>query len=89
MFDRHNVSAVVRSAARGGTEACQWAGQPTSMVEAAALPETLFTVWTNLFERAYATEGDTVLVHGGTSGDDHLQPEDRAQGLINNSVAPA
>lgn len=39
-----------------------------SMVEAAALPETLFTVWTNLFERAYAVEGDIVLVHGGTSG---------------------
>jgi NADPH2:quinone reductase len=39
-----------------------------SMAEAAALPETLFTVWTNLFERAYAIEGDTVLVHGGTSG---------------------
>ncbi|MGI4731759.1 MAG: NAD(P)H-quinone oxidoreductase [Janthinobacterium lividum] len=39
-----------------------------SMTEAAALPETLFTVWTNLFERAYATEGDSVLVHGGTSG---------------------
>jgi NADPH:quinone reductase len=39
-----------------------------NMVEAAALPETLFTVWTNLFERAYAVEGDTVLVHGGTSG---------------------
>lgn len=39
-----------------------------SMVEAAAIPETLFTVWTNLFERAYASEGDTVLVHGGTSG---------------------
>lgn len=39
-----------------------------SMIEAAAMPETLFTVWTNLFERAYATEGDTVLVHGGTSG---------------------
>ena len=39
-----------------------------SMVEAAALPETLFTVWTNLFERGYAAEGDTVLVHGGTSG---------------------
>jgi NADPH:quinone reductase len=32
------------------------------------MPETLFTVWTNLFERAYAVEGDTVLVHGGTSG---------------------
>jgi putative PIG3 family NAD(P)H quinone oxidoreductase len=39
-----------------------------SMAEAAAMPETLFTVWTNLFERAYATEGDAVLVHGGTSG---------------------
>ncbi len=39
-----------------------------TMIEAAALPETLFTVWSNLFERAYATEGDTVLVHGGTSG---------------------
>ena len=39
-----------------------------SEVEAAAIPETLFTVWTNLFERAFAVEGDTVLVHGGTSG---------------------
>jgi len=32
------------------------------------MPETLFTVWSNLFERAYAGDGDTVLVHGGTSG---------------------
>lgn len=39
-----------------------------SMQEAAALPETLFTVWHNLFERAYARQGETVLVHGGTSG---------------------
>ncbi|WP_109807715.1 NAD(P)H-quinone oxidoreductase [Sphingosinithalassobacter portus] len=39
-----------------------------TMAEAAAMPETLFTVWSNLFERAYAQEGDTVLVHGGTSG---------------------
>jgi len=39
-----------------------------TLVEAAAMPETLFTVWTNLFERGYATEGETVLVHGGTSG---------------------
>ncbi|ODU21298.1 MAG: NAD(P)H-quinone oxidoreductase [Sphingomonas sp. SCN 67-18] len=39
-----------------------------SMVEAAAMPETLFTVWTNMFERAFAVEGDSVLVHGGTSG---------------------
>jgi len=39
-----------------------------SMVEASAMPETLFTVWTNLFERGFAADGDWVLVHGGTSG---------------------
>ena len=39
-----------------------------SMVEAAALPETFFTVWTNLFQRGQAKRGDNVLVHGGTSG---------------------
>lgn len=36
--------------------------------QAAALPETLFTVWHNVFERGYAREGETLLVHGGTSG---------------------
>ena len=36
--------------------------------EAAALPETLFTVWHNVFERGYARDGETLLVHGGTSG---------------------
>ncbi len=39
-----------------------------TMIEAAAIPETLFTVWTNLFERVYAAPSETVLVHGGTSG---------------------
>ena len=39
-----------------------------SLAEGAAMPETLFTVWVNLFERGFAAEGDTVLVHGGTSG---------------------
>ena len=39
-----------------------------SMAKAAALPETLFTVWHNLFQRGYARDGETVLVHGGTSG---------------------
>ncbi len=39
-----------------------------SMEEAAALPETVFTVWHNLFERGYVRDGETVLVHGGTSG---------------------
>ena len=39
-----------------------------SLVEAAAIPETLYTVWINLFERGFAADGDWVLVHGGTSG---------------------
>ena len=38
------------------------------MAEAAAIPETLFTVWHNVFERGWATEGETLLIHGGTSG---------------------
>lgn len=38
------------------------------LAEAAALPETLFTVWHNVFERGWATEGEALLVHGGTSG---------------------
>ncbi|TRB09648.1 NAD(P)H-quinone oxidoreductase [Agrobacterium tumefaciens] len=37
-------------------------------VKAAALPETFFTVWANLFQMAGLTEGETVLIHGGTSG---------------------
>ena len=43
---------------------------PESMplAEAAALPETLFTVWHNVFERGWAKAGETILVHGGTSG---------------------
>lgn len=39
-----------------------------SMAEAAAMPETLMTVWHNVFERAYASKDETILVHGGTSG---------------------
>lgn len=38
------------------------------MDQAAALPETLFTVWHNVFERGHAREGEWMLVHGGTSG---------------------
>lgn len=38
------------------------------LAEAAAIPETLFTVWHNVFERGWASEGETLLVHGGTSG---------------------
>lgn len=39
-----------------------------TMVEAAALPETFFTVWDNLFERGGLKPGETALIHGGTSG---------------------
>ncbi len=39
-----------------------------SMVEAAAVPETFFTVWHNVFERGALKKGETLLVHGGTSG---------------------
>lgn len=39
-----------------------------SRIEAAAIPETYFTVWANLFDIARAAAGDTVLVHGGSSG---------------------
>jgi putative PIG3 family NAD(P)H quinone oxidoreductase len=39
-----------------------------SLSEAAAMPETLFTVWHNVFERGFARDGETLLVHGGTSG---------------------
>jgi NADPH:quinone reductase len=36
--------------------------------DAAAIPETFFTVWTNLFQRARLTDGESVLIHGGSSG---------------------
>jgi len=39
-----------------------------SLIEAAAVPETFFTVWTNLFDRGGCKAGDAVLIHGGTSG---------------------
>lgn len=39
-----------------------------SLAQAAAIPETLFTVWHNVFERGWAKPGETLLVHGGTSG---------------------
>lgn len=41
---------------------------PLSLIEAAGLPETTFTVWTNVFERGRLQAGESFLVHGGTSG---------------------
>ncbi|MDM1762982.1 MULTISPECIES: NAD(P)H-quinone oxidoreductase [unclassified Acinetobacter] len=42
--------------------------QGVSFVQAAAIPETFFTVWANVFQMARAKAGETVLVHGGASG---------------------
>jgi putative PIG3 family NAD(P)H quinone oxidoreductase len=47
---------------------CLFVPEVVALTEAAAMPETLFTVWVNLFERGFAADGDWVLVHGGTSG---------------------
>jgi NADPH2:quinone reductase len=41
---------------------------PLSVVEAAAVPETFFTVWTNVFERGALKPGEVLLVHGGSGG---------------------
>jgi putative PIG3 family NAD(P)H quinone oxidoreductase len=40
----------------------------TDLVHAAAIPETTFTVWTNVFERGRLKSGESILVHGGSSG---------------------
>jgi NADPH2:quinone reductase len=37
-------------------------------VQAAALPETFFTVWSNVFDRGHLVSGETILIHGGASG---------------------
>lgn len=41
---------------------------PLSLIEAAAIPETFFTVWTNVFERGRLQRGEAILIHGGSSG---------------------
>lgn len=49
-------------------EQCLRIPEGLSSVEAASLPETFFTVWTNVFDRARFKSGEKVLIHGGTSG---------------------
>jgi NADPH2:quinone reductase len=39
-----------------------------SIIEAAGIPETFFTVWSNVFDRGHLQKGETLLVHGGSSG---------------------
>jgi NADPH:quinone reductase len=47
---------------------CLPAPKSLNLVEAAALPETFFTVWTNVFQRGRLQPGESFLVHGGSSG---------------------
>jgi len=42
--------------------------QGLTMVQAAAIPETYFTVWSNLFDMGHLQSGETILIHGGSSG---------------------
>ncbi len=54
--------------ARAHQDLCLNIPNSLDMISAAALPETFFTVWSNLFDRASLQRGETVLIHGGTSG---------------------
>ena len=54
--------------AAAAAELCLEVPPGVSMQEAAALPETFFTVWHNVFERGRLNAGETLLVHGGSSG---------------------
>ena len=47
---------------------CLAVPETLSTVQAAAIPETFFTVWTNVFDRGRLTSGESLLVHGGSSG---------------------
>jgi NADPH2:quinone reductase len=47
---------------------CLPAPRGLELIDAAAIPETFFTVWTNVFERGRLQAGESVLVHGGSSG---------------------
>ena len=72
-----NIGEAVCALANGGGYA-EYAAAPAgqvlpvpaglTMLQAAALPETYFTVWANLVERGRLAAGDTVLIHGGSSG---------------------
>ena len=74
---RHRVGDIVMSLVAGGGYAQYCIAQDAqamavppvlSMLEAGAIPETLMTVWHNVFERGRLTPGETLLIHGGSSG---------------------
>ena len=67
------IMALVTSGAHADWAVVQQASalpvpEGMSFEQAAAFPETYFTVWSNVFERAALKKGETLLVHGGTSG---------------------
>jgi putative PIG3 family NAD(P)H quinone oxidoreductase len=74
--DFHVGDAVCALVAGGGyaeycaapVPQCLPAPRGLDLVSAGAIPETFFTVWTNVFERGRLQAGDTLLVHGGSSG---------------------
>ena len=59
--------AMLKSRSRARSMRCRFP-RGMGLREAASLPETFFTVWTNVFERAGLREGENFLVHGGASG---------------------
>jgi NADPH2:quinone reductase len=74
---RHKIGDKVMSLVAGGGYAQYCIAQDAqamavppalSMLEAGALPETLMTVWHNVFERGGLKSGETLLIHGGSSG---------------------
>src|SRR5690242_11958065 len=74
---KHKVGDKVMSLVAGGGYAQYCIAQDAqamavppalSMLEAGAFPETLMTVWHNVFERGGLKEGETLLIHGGSSG---------------------
>jgi putative PIG3 family NAD(P)H quinone oxidoreductase len=76
VVDWHIGDAVCALLAGGGyaeycvapTPQCLPVPAGLTLIEAAALPETFFTVWTNVFERGRLVAGETILIHGGASG---------------------
>ena len=62
---RRRLRRVLR---RAGAAVPAGAARASTSCSAAAIPETFFTVWTNVFERGRLQAGESILIHGGSSG---------------------
>ena len=87
---KHKIGDKVMSLVAGGGYAQYCIAQDAqamavppvlSMTEAGAIPETLMTVWHNVFERGALQGGETLLIHGGSSGIDRCRSR-RARRLV-------